>query len=327
MSFTDSINEFLEELAAHSTQSQAQQDMLRALLERVITLAESETDSLGLRVAVTALDELLQASTVFAPWHDHSKITVFGSARTPEATPLYEMAHQLCATMTARGWLTVSGAGPGIMEAAAKGAGREHTLGVNIDLPFEQDSNPYIDTTTRLVEMKYFFTRKVALTRVSRAFAVFPGGLGTMDELFEILTLLHTGKTVPAPVALVDVAGGTYWEKWTRFMDEALVADSYIAAEDLCLVRICHSVDDVLAEIDRFYSNYTDFAITGDRGRLTVRRLPSPSQLDQLPTLIPKFAGKEGFKVEGDNVITFDFDGSNYVRLRLLIDAANGWLD
>ena len=225
MSIDELIDQFLAELATRSAQSPVQLAVLRRLLTRVAELAEGGADALGVAVAAAALDELLEASAVFAPWMDRSKVTVFGSARTGPDNPLYEMARQLSETMAQRGWITVSGAGPGIMEASAKGAGREHTLGVNIDLPFEQNSNLYIDTETMLVDMKYFFTRKVAMTRASSAFVVFPGGFGTMDEMFEVLTLLHTGMTNPAPVVLVDVPAGVFWQKWMTFIEDAIVAD------------------------------------------------------------------------------------------------------
>lgn len=326
MSVSESIDRFLTELEAKSDQSPAQLAVLRKLLLRVAELAESNADAVGLSVAATALDELLEASEVFAPFHDRPKLTIFGSARTSPESPLYEMARQLGAAMAERGWMTVSGAGPGIMEAAAKGAGREHTLGVNIDLPFEQDANPYVDTDTKLVGMKYFFTRKVALTRASRAFVIFPGGLGTMDETFEVLTLLHTGKTNPAPVILVDTPAGTFWRQWMRFVTDAVMADDYIGVADMCLVSVCHAVDAVVAAIEQFYSNYVGFELTDGRGRLVVRQMPTDKQLARLAELVPKFAGGAGFKLEADGVITFTFDGRNYVNLRLVINEANRWV-
>ena len=228
--------------------------------------------------------------------------------------------------MAERGWMTVSGAGPGIMEGAAKGAGREHTLGVNIDLPFEQDANPYVDTDTKLVGMKYFFTRKVALTRASRAFVIFPGGLGTMDEIFELLTLLHTGKTNPAPVVLVDTPDGTYWHQWMRFITDAVIADRYIGAADMCLVNVCHAVDDVVAAIEHFYSNYVGFDLADGRGRLVVRQMPTDEQLARLAEIVPEFASGAGLKLQDDGVVTFAFDGRNYVNLRLVINEANSWV-
>ncbi|WP_276942715.1 TIGR00730 family Rossman fold protein, partial [Ferrimicrobium acidiphilum] len=174
---------------------------------------------------------------------------IFGSARVLADDPLYAMAQELAGAMATRGWIIVSGAGPGIMEAAARGAGAQNTLGVNIRLPFEQSANPFVDAESRLVEMKYFFTRKVALTKESLAFVFFPGGLGTMDEAFEILTLLHTGKSRPAPVVLVDTPQGDYWRQWRAFLESGVVARGYVEAAAASLVELVDSVPDAIAAI------------------------------------------------------------------------------
>ena len=327
MTLDDLIGEFLEELASHTAQSPAQRAILRRLLWRVATIAEDDSDALGLATAASALDELLKATAVFAPYLDWPKLTIFGSARTSPESPLYDMARELGATMAARGWMLISGAGPGIMQASSQGAGRDHTLGVNIDLPFEQDSNPYVDADSKLVDMKYFFTRKVAMTRASRAFVVFPGGLGTMDELFEMLTLLHTGKTSPAPLVLVDTPEGSFWDHWRRFMEEVVIADHYVGAGDMELVAYCRSVGEVVEEIDRFYENYVSFEAEGGRGHLVLRQCPTSEQLERLGELFPVFARGHGFTVSDDDELTFDFDGREYVNLRRLIDEVNRWVD
>jgi uncharacterized protein (TIGR00730 family) len=210
------IESLLDDIAADTAMSPERRELLRELLERVVMVAESDAHTKDLRVAVRAIDELLEAFTLFDKWRDRPKLTVFGSARTQPGNALYDMTVEFTRAMTERDWITVSGAGPGIMEASAKGAGKEHTLGVNIELPFEQDANAFIDVSTMLVTMRYFFTRKVALTRPSNAFVVLPGGLGTMDELFEVLTLLDTGKTTPAPVVLLDTPDGSFWKQWTK---------------------------------------------------------------------------------------------------------------
>jgi hypothetical protein len=262
---------------------------------------------------------------LFSQWRDVPKLAVFGSARTQIAHSLYEMARELGAAMAERGWMIISGAGPGIMEASAKGAGREHTLGVNIELPFEQFSNPYIDAETMLVAMQYFFTRKVAMTRPSNAFAIFPGGLGTMDETFEVLTLLHTGKTSPAPVVLLDTPNGTFWNQWMSFVDKAIIAEHYIDEHDMCLVRICTSIEEAVEEFDHFFSNYVRFDVRGERGHIKIRRRPSESQLAALAKAVPRFAQGLGYALEDDMTISFAFDGRNYVNLRLLINEINDW--
>lgn len=298
-------------------------DILRTLVTRLVDLVALDPDDNDLKVAATVLDELLDAANVFSPWRDHPKLTIFGSARTASTSPLYDMASRLGAAMAERGWITVSGAGPGIMEAAARGAGRENTLGVNVTLPFEQSANAYVDAETRLVEMKYFFTRKVALTKESIAFAIFPGGLGTLDETFEILTLLHTGKSTPAPVALVDTPDGTYWSTWRDFVEGWMVAAGYLDEEDTCLFTICRSVEEAVAEFERFYSNYVGFELDGAVARVALKRRAGPTLLAALAREVPAFATGRGYRVDDAGLLTFDFDGRQYVSLRRVIDVVN----
>jgi len=316
------VDAFLRDLAGPDASAE-RTALLSSLVTRLVALVALDPDDGDLKVAATVLDELLEAANVFSPWRARPKLTVFGSARTRPTNPLYEMAAQLGAAMAARGWITVSGAGPGIMEAAARGAGRENTLGVNIDLPFEQSANPYIDAETRLVEMKYFFTRKVALTKESIAFAVFPGGLGTMDETFEILTLLHTGKSSPAPVVLIDTPEGTFWDEWLRFVEGWMVEAGYLDQDDTCLFRICRSVDEAIAEVDRFYSNYVGFELDAGRARVALHRRATPAMIEALRVAVPAFAGGPGYQVDDEGLLTFHFDGRQYVSLRRVIDVVN----
>ena len=298
--------------------------LIDAAITSLMELARLNPDVEDLRVALSALEELLRASTLFASWRDHPKLAVFGSARTAPDSPLFAMATDLSARMVERGWMTVSGAGPGIMEASAMGAGPEHTLGVNIELPFEQFANPYINAETMLVAMQHFFTRKVAMTRRSNAFAIFPGGLGTMDEAFEVLTLLHTGKTSPAPVVLVDEPDGTFWTTWADFVTKELVGQRYIDDGDLTLVRLCRSVDEAVVEISHFYSNYVAFTLDGDRARVALRRAPDDGEVAEFQRALTRLFGRRRLSV-ADSSIEFDFDGRNYVNLRRLIDVVNNW--
>jgi uncharacterized protein (TIGR00730 family) len=322
VSVSDFVRELLAEIESETPQSPEKAAALRELLEKLIERGGFGPNAVDLTVALSALDELLDASSLFAPWRDRPKVTVFGSARTTPESPLYQMARELGAVMSSNGWMTITGAGGGIMEASSEGAGRENTLGVNIELPFEQGANPFIDVENNLVSMKYFFTRKVAMTRQSHAFVAFPGGLGTLDEAFEILTLLHTGKTDPAPVVLVDQPGGTYWKKWLDFITEEVIGGDYIGASDMCLVRLCDGVEDAVQEIERFYSNYVSTRIANGRATLSVRRVPDEKKLRELAALVPLFARGEGFKIE-DSQVTFNFEQRNYANLRLIIDALN----
>jgi uncharacterized protein (TIGR00730 family) len=319
------IESLLDDLAEDKAMSPERRDLLRELLARVVMVAEADADTDDLRVAVTAVDELLEAFMLFERWRDRKKLTIFGSARTKVDSPLFEMTRELARAMAERDWIIVTGAGPGIMEASSMGAGMDHTLGVNIKLPFEQNANAYIDAKTNLVTMKYFFTRKVALTRPSIAFVVLPGGLGTMDELFEVLTLLDTGKTTPAPVVLLDTPDGLFWTQWMTFVDEGIVRNNYLGGSDMPLVRFVTSVNDAVDEIERFYSNYVSFAMDEDRGLITLRRAPTPSQLEDLGAKIPMFNEGLGYRMDDDTTLSFNFDGRNYLYLRRVIDEVNGW--
>lgn len=319
------IESLLDDIAEDTAISPERRELLRELLERVVMVAESDAHTKDLSVAVRAIDELLEAFTLFDKWRDRPKLTVFGSARTRPDSALYEMTVEFTRAMTERGWITVSGAGPGIMEASAKGAGKEHTIGVNIKLPFEQDANAFIDVSSMLVTMRYFFTRKVALTRASNAFVILPGGLGTMDELFEVLTLLDTGKTTPAPVVLLDTPDGSFWQQWMNFIDEAVVRNDYIGASDMCLVRMATSITETIDEIEHFYSNYRDFCVDGSRGLLGLRRRPTPAQLADLKAAVPMFDESPGYQLDDEETLSFNFDGRNFVNLRLVIDEVNNW--
>ncbi|MGC2175461.1 MAG: TIGR00730 family Rossman fold protein [Acidimicrobiales bacterium] len=321
---TTLIDQLLDDIANDTAMSDDRRELLRELLARVVAVAESDAHTNDLRVAVQAIDELLEAFALFEPWSDRPKITIFGSARVEPDAATYQMTIELAHAMAERGWVIVSGAGPGIMEASAKGAGSESTLGVNIRLPFEQSANSFI-AATNLVTMKYFFTRKVALTRPSIAFVVLPGGLGTMDELFEVLTLLDTGKTTPAPVVLLDTPDGTFWQEWLTFMDQAIVKNHFVDTDDMFIVRFATTICDAVDEIEHFYSNYQSFEIVGDRGVMKVRHTPTPEQLRALSEDVPMFASAPGYRVDNDSTISFNFDGRNYVSLRLVIDEVNSW--
>ncbi|HEY7931257.1 MAG TPA: TIGR00730 family Rossman fold protein [Acidimicrobiales bacterium] len=312
------INQLLE-----SFDDPARRDVVREMLESVANVGPSAASTNDLEVAATALNEILDAAELFGRFESRRKLAVFGSARTAVDSPLYAMAQEFSRAMAARGWMTVSGAGPGIMEASAKGAGLENTLGVNIDLPFEQGANPYIDVESRLVAMKYFFTRKVAMTRPSNAFVIFPGGLGTMDEVFEVLTLLHTGKTTPAPVVLMDVPGGTFWQRWRAFLDDEVVAGNYVDADGVNLTRTFSNVADGVEEIERFYSNYQGFALADYRATLRLHRPPTTEQLAALGRRFPAFDEGAGMRVNNEQSLEFDFDGRRYASLRQLIDVVN----
>ncbi|HTW97177.1 MAG TPA: TIGR00730 family Rossman fold protein, partial [Acidimicrobiales bacterium] len=195
-------------------------DLVKAMVESTMQLARDGADRLDLKLARSALAEMADAFRMFAPYKDIRKVTIFGSARTAPSDALYDRTRELARRFAEAGWMVITGAGPGIMAAGNEGAGREMAIGVNIRLPFEAQPNAWIADDEKLVEMKYFFTRKLMLIKESSGFLVLPGGFGTLDECFELLTLLQTGKAEPAPIALVEPPGDRYWEGWERFVTE-----------------------------------------------------------------------------------------------------------
>ncbi len=187
-------------------------------------LSTDDVDRLDLKIATAALTEMRDAFRVFAPYQDVPKVTIFGSARTRPDDPVYEQARRVAADLAEQGWMVVTGAGPGIMAAGMEGAGRERSIGVSIRLPWEQGANSIIAGDHKYVSMKYFFTRKLMLIKESKAFVCLPGGFGTLDETYELLTLTQTGKGLPVPIVFLDTPGDTYWRSIATFIDDELVS-------------------------------------------------------------------------------------------------------
>jgi len=278
-----------------------------------------------LEIARDSSDELLRAAKLFEPWRTHKKVLVFGSARTKKENPLYQITKEFGQVMTKSGWFTITGAGGGIMEASSEGAGKDHTIGVNIKLPFEQHANHFIDAQNKVVSVKHFFTRKVSMAREADAFVCLPGGFGTLDELYEVLTLIHTGKTSPAPVVLIDAPGGTFWTKWLDFLETEIIGGAYIGQPDSALVKLCTSADSAAKEIFSFYSNYVDCSFSSGQVQINLLNEPTDSQVQSLSNVTPQLSKDPLFTKRGSS-ITSNFEGRNYVGLRLVINEINSWV-
>jgi uncharacterized protein (TIGR00730 family) len=256
--------------------------VVRDILTSALRLACEDHDRLDLKITAVALEEMRQAFLVFRPFRDVQKATVFGSARTRPEDPSYRLARELAAGLAQRGWMVVTGAGPGIMAAAAEGAGRSMSLGVNIRLPFEQQANEFVEDEARLVTMKYFFTRKLMLMKESAGFASLPGGFGTLDETLELLTLMQTGKAQPAPLVLAERPGGTFWSHFEGFVVDELLGAGMIAPADLRWWLRTTSVEEACEELTGFYANYHSLRYVGDRLVLRMRRRPSDELLARI---------------------------------------------
>ena len=265
----------------------ADTDLVARILATGVGLGLDDTDRLDLKITSAALGEMRAAFRLFAPFRGIPKVTIFGSARTKPDDALYRAASAVAAALAERGWMVVTGAGPGIMQAAAEGAGPEQSLGVSIRLPFEEKPNAVIARHERSVAMKYFFTRKLMLVKESSAFVCVPGGFGTLDEMFELLTLQQTGKAEPTPIVLLDRPGGTFWAGLQRFVDEHLLPAGVISPGDFDRVLVTDSVDAAFAEITGFFRNYDSLRWVKNRLVLRVRVAPTP---DQLAALNAQFA-------------------------------------
>jgi hypothetical protein len=259
---------------------------------------------------------------------------VFGSARTEPGSPAFEQARRFGERIVAEGWMVITGAGDGIMGAAQLGAGRERSFGVNIRLPWEQKPNAVIDGDPKLVNFRYFFTRKLAFLKEAHAIALFPGGFGTHDEGFEALTLIQTGRSEILPVVFVDEPGGRYWSEWSRYVDEHLRGPKLISPEDLSLYRVTDDVETAVRETVDFYRNYHSSRFVGDVLVLRVRVAPDAAKLAELNSEFADLTTsgrlelgpplpEEGGDAPEHARITLRFDRRRAGRLRLLIDRLN----
>jgi uncharacterized protein (TIGR00730 family) len=330
------IDAALDSLAGGRELSRSQRNSLRSMLASMWAMTREGVSSGDLKIADAALAEMTEAFRVFRPYRHVRKITMFGSARTQPADPVYVLARDLATHLAESGWMVVTGAGPGIMAAGIEGAGAHRSFGVNIRLPHEQGANPFIAQDPKLVEMRYFFTRKLMLIKESDAYAVLPGGFGTLDECYELLTLLQTGKAEPAPVVLVETDGGSYWQRWSAFVEELASGPGYVSRDDLALFRVVSSVADAAAEIETFYRNYHSCRWVGDLLVLRVQRAPSHREISALNREFADIVLAGSIRLaspfpperaDGDQLdlprVALRFDRFHYGRLRQLIDALN----
>jgi uncharacterized protein (TIGR00730 family) len=314
----------------------ANRDVLRDILRTAIGLAGDGADRLDLKITASALKEMRAAFKMFGPFEGIPKVTIFGSARTLPDHDLYVQARDLARALADRGWMVITGAGPGIMAAGAEGAGPERALGVSIRLPFEEAVNDLLTESGQVVAMKYFFTRKLMLMKESSAFVSLPGGFGTQDETYELLTLLQTGKASPAPVVLLDVPGGTYWKRWVEYVTHELVAAGLVSPQDHELFLVTDDVAAAVAEVERFWRSYHSIRWVGDRLVVRLKHAPTDDEVAALDTaftdllldghiersepLPPEQADRDQLELPR---LVMRYDPRKAGRLRALIDAVN----
>jgi len=233
-----------------------EQRYVREAMETLVKLLRDGTRLGDVKLLNAALRELRYAFKVFAPYRGVRKVSVFGSARTKPTEAAYKVAVEFSHLITAQDYMVITGAGSGIMAAAQEGAGAERSFGVNIRLPFEQEANEFILKDPKLTTFRYFFTRKLMFIKEADAAALFPGGFGTLDEGYECLTLVQTGKTKPMPIVFVDSPRGTYWKTWKRYVEDHLLRQKLISPDDMSLFKVTSSVEEAVAEITGFYRVY-----------------------------------------------------------------------
>ena len=332
------LDTLVEELVARAQQRFGPSDGADHARQIIVTALRllAEERSLGdVKLITSAVKELRHAFRVFAPYAARRKVSVFGSARTRREDPAWQQAFDFAARMTELGWMTITGAGDGIMGAAQAGAGRDASFGVNIRLPFEQQANEVILGDPKLINFRYFFTRKVMFVKESHAVALFPGGYGTHDEGFEALTLVQTGKAPLMPIVCVDAPGGSYWKDWQAWIERSLHQARLIGDDDL---RLFFVTDDPLLAVDeiaRFYANYHSSRFVGDRLILRLRHVPEPETLAQLSDefsdllaggpleVLPSALPQETGEFEELSRLALDLDRRAIGRLRVLIDRLN----
>lgn len=311
-------------------------DLVENIVEHALKLLVDVEHRGDVRVIESAINELGYAFKTFEPYAGRRKVTVFGSARIRPEQVEYQQCVEFSRRMAEAGYMVITGAGPGIMHAGHEGAGKDMSWGVNITLPWEQGANPVIQEDEKLINFKYFFTRKLMFVRQCHAVALFPGGFGTMDEAFETLTLLQTGKCQPLPLVLVDRPGGTYWKTWDRYVKDHLLRNKLISREDLNFYQMADNAGAAVKQITRFYRNYHSSRWVKNRLVIRLQYRPSRSAVQALNEDFEDIVKGAKFRVipptpeevaDEDELdlprLAFGFDRKSFARLRRLIDVLN----
>ncbi|MBK9138166.1 MAG: LOG family protein [Verrucomicrobia bacterium] len=311
-------------------------DLVADLVRTALKLLRDVKHRGDMKIVQTALRELRYAFKVFEPYAGRRKVTIFGSARLQPDRPEYRQAVEFGRQMAAAGFMVITGAGPGIMQAGHEGAGPEMSFGVNIRLPWEQAANPVIERDQKLITFKYFFTRKLTFIRHSDALALFPGGFGTLDEGYEALTLMQTGKSQLMPLVLIDKPGGTFWKTWHQHIRDHLLRNELISPEDLNLYQITDRPEQAVKWITRFYRNYHSSRFVKDQLVIRLQHAPSATALaalnEDFAEMMPEGPARviEATPEEREDEdfpelprVALGFDRKSYGRLREFIDRLN----
>lgn len=333
-----SNDEMLSQIRAilESPEDDLQAGLIKELLAGTLRLHDSHLDALDLKIVNRTVKELRHAFRVFHDYRDRRKVSIFGSARTVSDDPNYRLASEFARRIVQEGFMVITGGADGIMRAAQEGAGRVNSFGVNIMLPFEQGPNATIADDPKLVTFKYFFTRKLIFQKEANAIALFPGGFGTHDEGFEILTLAQTGKSDPQPIVCLQAPGCDYWDEWNAFITKQLLPRRLINREDLTLYKIVTSADQAVDEIRTFYRRFHSIRYVGRQLVMRLTQSISPAQVAALHDQFSDLLSEGTFELRGHLAeeldepeltglprLTFVANRRSASRLRQLIDHLN----
>jgi uncharacterized protein (TIGR00730 family) len=327
------VIEHVNELRQHS-------ELIQEIKSTADQLAADGATRGDLKILSRALLELRYAFKVFTPFRRNRKVTVFGSARTKPNNPIWTQAEEFGRRMAEEGWMVVTGAGGGIMEAAHQGSGRDMAMGLNIMLPFEQEANAVIAGDPKLVNLKYFFTRKLLFVKEVHAVVTCPGGFGTQDEAFETLTLVQTGKRDLMPMVMLDEPNGTYWTAWQDYIESELLGKGMISPDDMSLIHVTHDVEDAVDEVLGFYSVYNSMRFVRDQLVLRLHVEPPDSMVERLNDEFGDLCEKgrivkaRAHRLEDDDHhlvslprLAFTFNRRAVGRLRQMINVLNAELE
>lgn len=331
------IDDLIEALIAMSGTAH-NQELIREMIITALRAGADKLDRGDLKIINSGMKELRYSFKLFSEYSLRRKVSIFGSARIHSNDPAYQSAREFARRIVEEGFMVITGAGGGIMQAGNEGAGKDNSFGVNITLPFEQGANEWINNDSKLINFKYFFSRKILFVKEAEAIVMFPGGFGTHDEAFESLTLIQTGKSVVVPVIFIDPLGNNHWQGLEDYMRENLYRQGLISADDMHLYRVTNSIDDAISEITSFYSRFHSYRFVKD---LLVIRMNSTLRAEQVAFLnrdfrdivasgiIEQYQSPETEYGEDETCglprLAFHFDRRSYGRLRLLIDMINSF--
>ncbi len=327
----DSIHRLVSKVATRDNEM-----FLKDIFSSICRLAEEDINGGDWKLVSRSLKELRKSFSVFTPHRGTRKVAIFGSARTRPDDPLYQQAEQFSKAIVDANFMVITGAGGGIMEAGNKGAPGEKSFGVNIRLPFEQSANQYIQSSPLLITYNYFFIRKLIFIKESDATVLFPGGFGTLDEAYEGLTLIQTGKSLPRPIVLMQTPGSDYWQEWVSFFSKVMLRDHYISPDDMELFDICESVEDAVQKLTHFYKIYHSLRYVRDHAVIRINHDITDESIaelnDEFDDIIVegKIDRSEPFEEERMSKdmlkkprLAFKFNKVNYGRLCSLIRRIN----